>query len=56
MVATGETTIEREFLADMLTPNGQTVGQQAIPALARAYATGTMPALPMFASNDSEDP
>lgn len=54
MIATGETSIEREFLADMLTPNGQTVGQQALPALAAAYETGSMPPLlPMFASKET---
>lgn len=40
MIATGETTVEREFLADMLTPGGQTVGQRVFAQLAQAYATG----------------
>lgn len=49
-VAMGGTTVEREFLADMLTPNGQTVGQQAFPALAAAYKTGKMPPLLLLGS------
>jgi len=45
MIASGETTVEREFLADMLTPNGQTVGQRVFAQLA-AYPSGVdMPLL-----------
>jgi hypothetical protein len=47
MIATGESSIEREFLADLMLPNGKTVGQQTLPAL----ASGEMPALPTFASS-----
>lgn len=39
----GATTVEREFLADMLMPDGQTVGEWASPQLALAYKNGAMP-------------
>ena len=42
-VREGATTIEREFFADMLLPNGQTVHQAAAPELAIAYEKGAMP-------------
>lgn len=40
MVATGQTTVDREFLADMVLPDNTTVGSTAIPALAEMYRTG----------------
>jgi hypothetical protein len=43
MIATGETTVEREFLADMLMPDSRTVGQAALPAIAEMYRTGKAP-------------
>lgn len=43
MIATGETTAEREFMADMLMANGKTVAQAALPALAAMYRDGKMP-------------
>lgn len=51
-IATGETTVEREFLADMVMPNNKTVGQQVIPMLAKAYATGQMPSILAFGTGD----
>lgn len=44
-IAAGITTIEREFLADIALPNGQTVQQYLAPQLERSYTTGEMPAL-----------
>lgn len=44
-VAAGITTIEQEFLAHILMPDGYTVGQHALPKIAEAYATNTTPAL-----------
>lgn len=44
-VAAGITEFEDEFLAHMLLPSGETVGQWARPQLAIAYESGTMPAL-----------
>lgn len=44
-VAAGITTVEEEFLAHTVLPDGRTVGQHALPAIAAAYETGSMPAL-----------
>ncbi|WP_426751754.1 hypothetical protein [Myxococcus sp. Y35] len=38
-------TFEEAFLAHIVTPDGKTVGQHALPAVAEAYRTGTMPPL-----------
>lgn len=42
-VREGATTIEREFLADMLLPDGSTVGEWAGDQLKIAYQSGKMP-------------
>lgn len=44
-VAAGIVTIEDEFLAHTVLPNGQTVGEATRPAIDAAYATGEIPAL-----------
>jgi len=44
-VAAGITTLEREFLPDMVMPNGQTFGQFALPAVQRALESGEMPSM-----------
>jgi hypothetical protein len=44
-VAAGISTVEREFLADLALPNGQTVEQYLAPQLEQVYAAGEMPAL-----------
>lgn len=44
-VAAGITTIEDEFLAHTVLPNGSTVGEWARPQLDAAYASRQMPAL-----------
>lgn len=44
-VADGISTIEREFMADLILPDGQTVGNWLTPQIERAYDKGTMPAL-----------
>ncbi len=36
---------ESEFLAQLVLPNGSTVGEWARPQVAAAYASGEMPAL-----------
>lgn len=42
-------TFEREFMADILLPNGHTVGDFMIPQIKQAYITGEMPPmLPAF--------
>jgi len=43
--ATGISTIEREFLADIVTPNGQTVGEMVRPQLAEMSERGRVPQL-----------
>ncbi len=44
-IAAGISTVEREFLADLALPNGQTVAQYLAPQLERVYDSGEMPAL-----------
>jgi len=44
-VETGITEFEDEFLAHIVLPNGQTMGEFAKPQIAHAYDTGDMPPL-----------
>ena len=44
-VELGVTTVEEEFMGNILLPDGQTVGQHMGPQLAAAYDTGKMPPL-----------
>lgn len=44
-VDAGISTLEREFFADLMLPNGTTVSEWAAPKLAEAYRTGQMPEL-----------
>lgn len=44
-VEAGITTVEQEFLAHIVLPNGSTVGEWAAPQLAIAYERNEMPAL-----------
>ena len=39
----GVSTVEREFMADVVMPNGQTFAEYAEPTLRVAYETGAMP-------------
>ena len=43
MIANGGSSAEREFLADMLLPNGETVATAILPGIAKSYASGEMP-------------
>jgi hypothetical protein len=43
MVHSGDTTFEKEFLADIMLPDGTTVGQAMGPRLAASYESGNMP-------------
>lgn len=45
LVASGDTTFEREFLADIMLPDGSTVASQVLLAIESAYQTGQMPRL-----------
>ncbi len=40
LVAEGGSSVEREFLADMMLPDGRTVGELIEPQISEAYATG----------------
>ena len=44
-VEAGIATFEQEFMAHVVLPNGQTVGEVMIPQIAAAYDTGKMPKL-----------
>lgn len=44
-VEDGISTIEREFLSDLVLPNGSTVGDWVAPQIANSYKHATMPAL-----------
>lgn len=45
LVAEGLSTIQREFLADLVLPDGSTVGKALEAPIAKAYQTGSMPRL-----------
>lgn len=44
-VNSGITTLEQEFLAHIMLPNGQTMGDVSIPQIAESYRSGNMPPL-----------
>jgi hypothetical protein len=44
-VESGLMTFEEEFLAHLVLPDGSTVGETAVPAIAEAYETGVTPEL-----------
>lgn len=44
-IAMGHTTVEQEFLANIVLPDGSTVIDDVAPKLALAYETGVMPPL-----------
>jgi len=45
VIAAGGTTFESEFLANLLLPDGSTVGEDVLPKVAIAYETSIMPNL-----------
>lgn len=47
-VAHDDTTIEDEFLADTVLPDGRRIGEHIAPKIEEAYRTGGMPALIEF--------
>lgn len=48
-VAAEIVTFDEEFLAHLVLPNGETVGQAVVPSVEQAYATGeTPPMLPAY--------
>jgi hypothetical protein len=44
-ITSGITTLEREFMADVVMPNNETVGQWLAPQIEAAYQSGRMPPL-----------
>lgn len=50
-VAAGITTVDKEFMAHILLPDGSTVGQFMAPQIETAYRKGAMPQLIEFAPN-----
>lgn len=44
-VEVGITTLEQEFMAHIMLPNGQTVGEAILPQIDQAYCDGKMPPL-----------
>lgn len=53
LVESGITTFEREFLAHVVLPNGQTFGDWAVPQIDTAYRTGALP--PLLPAPDLSD-
>lgn len=45
MIDDGISTFEREFLADLLLPSGETVGERIVPEIDEALASGSLPSL-----------
>lgn len=43
--ASGISTFEQEFMAHIVMPDGQTIGQHILPQIGEAYTTGKMPPL-----------
>ena len=44
-VASGIVTFDEEFMAHIVLPDGQTIGQAMLPQIEAAYDAGTMPPL-----------
>ena len=53
-VTAGIATFEEEFLAYLVMPDGKTVAAHALPAIERAYSTGTMQRLLPAPQEDAE--
>ncbi len=49
-VESGITTLEQEFLAHIVLPNGKTMGEVSIPQIAQAYSDKKMPPLLGYSS------
>ena len=45
MIASGESDVATEFMADLLLPNGTTVRETLLPRIDKAYETGKMPSM-----------
>jgi hypothetical protein len=49
LISERESTVEAEFLSDMMLPDGTTVRETIIPQIDRSYESGLMPELDMLA-------
>jgi len=47
LIESGQSTAEREFLADIMLPGGRTMGDEMIPKIRKALTEGKMPRLLM---------
>lgn len=54
VIAAGDSTVDGEFLAHVVLPDGQTVGNMLGPRLDEAYRTGAMPEFPMLPAAKKE--
>lgn len=45
MIASGESDVQSEFMADLLLPDGSTVREAIVPKIDKAYKTGKMPSM-----------
>lgn len=50
-VESGITTLEQEFMAHIVLPNGTTVGQMILPQIEQSYRDGKMPPLLGYSKN-----
>lgn len=55
-VKAGASTIEREFMAETIMPDGSTFGDVAEPQLALAYSSGKMPTQLLLSHHDGRGP
>lgn len=53
-VASGITTLEQEFMAHIVLPSGQTVGQAILPQIDQSYKDGKMPPLLGYSPQDTK--
>lgn len=45
MIQTGQSSIQNEFMANILLPNRKMVAEWLVPQITKAYQKGTMPKL-----------
>jgi hypothetical protein len=45
MIESGESSVEEEFMADLILPDGSTMRETFVPKIEEAYATGKMPSM-----------
>jgi len=50
LISSGESSVEREFMADLVMPGGRTLHEYVTPAIAEAYANGALASPPRLGS------